>query len=46
LYADEEESDPYWIVSYMPLVEEDLVRSAADCKKISDKFAKQYRALR
>ena len=46
LYADEEGSDPYWIVSYMPLVEEDLARSAADCKKISDKFAKQYRALR
>ncbi len=46
LYADEEESDPYWIVSYMPLLEEDLARSAADCKKISDKFAKQYRALR
>lgn len=46
LYAEEEGSEPYWIVSYMPLVSEDIARSAADCKKISDRFAKQYRALR
>ena len=46
LYAEEEGSEPYCIVSYMPLVSEDIARSAADCKKISDKFAKQYRALR
>lgn len=46
LYAEEEGSEPYWIVSYMPLVSEDIARSAADCKKISDRFAKQYSALR